>query len=196
MVRVPSPPSPALSGAARRRAPHEERFLGLAESIAAEEGVTQISALSWCSGSKYSLALAAAAPALVESLVLLTPSFVGATPDEEDSGFEKSLLTMCKVVSGQPGSAPGMARSMLALLEKGAGASPPPWLGHVKKPFTAGPCMIDYAEQLLHFRAHDVTGRLGGVTQPLLLVTASKDETTSAARAKRLCADLPAAAGG
>jgi pimeloyl-ACP methyl ester carboxylesterase len=136
---------------------------------------------------------------------LLAPSFAGepCADEEGDSAFEASLSTMCQVVDRLPASAPGMARSMQAMLSRSVLASPggdadstgaavfalhdrvtTPW---VYAPFEDAARMVAYSRQLLSFRAHHVVPA-GCLSMPLMLVTGEQDATTNNRRAHTLLA--------
>lgn len=177
-------------------------------SMLEQEGFTECSVIAWCAGAKFALELARRQSARVRSLMLLAPSFAGEPAHTgADSPFENSLQTMCGLVQRMPSSAESMARSMVSLLARSqggaAGAPVDPsgavvfalpdaaTMAWVHAPFVSGPSMVDYSRKLLAFRAHQVSrsADLARLQQPVLLVTAAMDTTTSNARARQLCLD-------
>jgi pimeloyl-ACP methyl ester carboxylesterase len=193
------------------------RFVHAVQAVLASEGVETCHVASWCGGSKYALELARKIPASVSSVALLAPSFAGEQVDDAtaggsgDSPYETSLATMCRVVNGTPGAAGGMARSMQAMLARGAQADPAdddrtgaalfalhdrvtaPWL---HAPFESARSMVAYSRQLLGFRAHRVAQRPDEprLEMPMMLVTGDLDAVTNNQRARALLASCGAVA--
>ena len=114
---------------------------------------------------------------------------------------------MCQVVDRMPAAAAGMARSMQAMLARGAQAPAAadaddaagagvfalhdrvttPWL---HAPFESAASMTAYSRQLIAFRAHRLAREAGepSSTLPLMLVTGELDATTNNRRARALLA--------
>jgi pimeloyl-ACP methyl ester carboxylesterase len=186
------------------------RFVRAVQAVLAAEGLAACHVASWCGGSKYALELARRIPESIASLALLAPSFAGEQVDGAgaggsggDSQYEASLATMCRVAVGMPGAAAGMARSMQAMLARGAQAGPvddegsganlfaqhdrltAPWL---HAPFESADSMVAYSRQLLAFRAHRVAQPHDEprLQMPLMLVTGAQDSVTNNQRARAL----------
>ena len=190
------------------------RFVRAVQAVLASESLAHCHVASWCGGAKYALELARRLPQAVSSLALLAPSFAGEKVDAVDgcdvgaggdSPYETSLATMCRVVDRTPGAAAGMARSMQAMLARGAQAKPTAadedaagtalfalhdrvttlWL---HAPFESAHSMVAYSRQLLGFRAHRVAPRPDEppLAMPMMLVTGELDATTNNQRARAL----------
>ncbi len=198
------------------------RFVRAVQAVLASESLAHCHVASWCGGAKYALELARRIPDAVSSLALLAPSFAGEQVDAGEGGaggdspYETSLATMCRVVDRTPGAAGGMARSMQAMLARGAQARPAvaaaadedaagtalfalhdrvttPWL---HAPFESAHSMVAYSRQLLGFRAHRVAQRPDepALEMPMMLVTGELDATTNNQRARALLASCGAMA--
>jgi pimeloyl-ACP methyl ester carboxylesterase len=176
-----------------------QHFEAAARAMLADAGHGSCHVLCWCSGAKGGVELARRWPGGVRSLLLFAPSFAGASGDAgADSSFEANLFTMCKLVDRMPQSAESLARSMMALMSKGAEGDNPyavadqvmlPWLW---APFASGANMVEYSRQLLNFRAHQLAPQAdaGPLELPVLLVTGEFDSTTSSERAREVCGTL------
>jgi pimeloyl-ACP methyl ester carboxylesterase len=180
-------------------------------AITAAEGIEQFHLLSWCSGAKLAMELVCAKPQAVKSLCMITPSFAGMEGVAgNDSGYEKNLHTMCKLVNQMPKTAPNMANSMMAIMKKSAhdlerfqkvskdavdilGLVDEVHLPLLYEAFSNGDNLIAYSRQLVRFRAHDIRPCLGNPAMqlPVMLVTGNADATTSSERAKDICKQLP-----
>jgi pimeloyl-ACP methyl ester carboxylesterase len=174
-------------------------------------GIDRCHVVSWCSGAKLAIELADAIPGSIRSLSLIAPSFAGIeSPQGCDSAYEKNLHTMCRIVRQMPKSAGNMASSMTAIMHKSSNdldrfhrnakdavdVFELPDAHHLPllyRPFSSAQNMVAFSQQLMHFRAHDITPRLGKQTLqvPVMLVTGRTDTTTSASRAKDICGRLP-----
>lgn len=189
-----------------------ETFVADAKAIIDTESHGACHLLSWCSGPKLAMELAARHPELVDALTLLTPSFPGVSGFDKshDSAFEKNLVTMCSLINKMPHAANSIVTSMAALRAKEAGDLNrfDPVISKDKtisvfslpdesfapllyQPFTDGPSIVGYSRQLVNFRAHDVAQLVAKVPQPTLLLTGGDDTTTSSPRAITLCQQLP-----
>jgi pimeloyl-ACP methyl ester carboxylesterase len=184
-------------------------------AMTAAEGIEQFHLLSWCSGAKLAMELVSARPQAVKSLCMITPSFAGMEGVAgNDSGYEKNLHTMCKLVNQMPKTAPNMANSMMAIMKKNAndlerfqkgikdavdilGLVDEVHLPLLYQAFSNGDNLLAYSRQLMRFRAHDIRPCLdsSAMQLPILLITGQVDATTSSERARDICKKLPQAIG-
>ncbi len=187
-----------------------EGFVEDAKALLNEERADSCHLLGWCSGPKLALELADKLPELVDSVMMLTPSFPGVTGfDNQDSAFEKNLLTMCSLVNKMPRAAKSMVPSMAAMRAKQEGnldrfdeaiskaktenvfsLANESFSKLLYEPFTDETLLVNYARQLMNFRQHDVAELVNTIKQPALLLTGSADTTTSSQRAIALCKSL------
>ena len=187
-----------------------DAFVEDAKAILTEERTDSCHLLGWCSGPKLALELANKLPELVDSLMMLTPSFPGVSGYEnQDSIFEKNLLTMCKLVDKMPRAAKMMVPSMASLRAKQDGdlnrfdkavskektesifsLANESFSKLLYEPFTNEALLVNYSRQLMNFRQHDIAELVNTVEQPVLLLTGSADTTTSSDRAIALCKSL------
>lgn len=175
------------------------RFLESVRQLLATQHTGPLHLLSWCGGAKFALDLARALPQDVASLCLVAPSYAGVDCGAGgDSSFETSLNTMCRLVQRTPAAADSMARSMLALLQRGDGAADDPqrlwslpdahtahWL---HEPYVSADRMRQYSRQLINFRAHAMSlpPALEPLSQPCLLIMGDSDTATCADRARAM----------
>jgi pimeloyl-ACP methyl ester carboxylesterase len=180
-------------------------------TVMAMEGIDHCHVLSWCGGAKLAMELTCAAPAMVKSLTLVTPSFAGMEGFAgSDSSYEKNLHTMCKLVNKMPKTAGSMASNMMAIMEKSSkdfdrfipgnkdsvdvlGLVDDYHLPLVYQPFSSAENLIEFSNQLIRFRSHDVTKLLQNTTLksiPIMLMTGTADATTSSDKAKDICKSL------
>ena len=175
------------------------RFLQSVRQLLATQQTGPLHLLSWCGGAKFALDLARALPQEVASLCLVAPSYAGVDCGAGgDSSFETSLNTMCRLVQRTPAAADSMARSMLALLQRGDGAADDPqrlwslpdahtshWL---HEPYVSAERMRQYSRQLVHFRAHAMSlpPAVEPLAQPCLLLMGDSDTATCAERARAM----------
>lgn len=180
------------------------QFLQSVRQLLATQATGPLHLLSWCGGAKFALELARALPQDVASLCLVAPSYAGVDVGAGgDSSFETSLNTMCRLVQRTPAAAESMARSMLALLQRGDGAADDPqrlwslpdahtahWL---HEPYVSADRMRQYSRQLVHFRAHALSlpPAVPPLSQPCLLVMGDSDTATCAERARAMGALTP-----
>jgi len=187
---------------------YQTRFAKELNCVLDNENITRCHLVSWCSGSKLAIDFAFRFKNRVDSLVLISPSFANKEVSDFDSTFEKSLFTMCGIVQRMPNAAGNMANSMKTLVEKNSedytqfsGEKDDPiaieslvdetYKDLVMQPFTSSQTMIEYSEQLLNFRDHDVANLVSEIHQPVLLIIGSHDTSTSTERAKLICRSLP-----
>ena len=192
----------------------EDRYVDVfvedAKALLTEERTDSCHLLGWCSGPKLALELADKLPELVDSVMMLTPSFPGVSGfDNQDSDFEKSLLTMCKLVNMMPRAAKSMVPSMAAMRAKQEGnldrfdkaiskektesifsLANESFSKLLYEPFTNETLLVNYSRQLMNFRQHDIAELVNTIEQPVLLLTGSADTTTSSDRAIALCKSL------
>lgn len=180
------------------------QFLQSVRQLLATQATGPLHLLSWCGGAKFALELARALPQDVASLCLVAPSYAGVDVGAGgDSSFETSLNTMCRLVQRTPAAAESMARSMLALLQRGDGAADDPqrlwslpdahtahWL---HEPYVSADRMRQYSRQLVHFRAHALSlpPAVPPLSQPCLLLMGDSDTATCAERARAMGALTP-----
>lgn len=174
-------------------------FLNSVRQLLATQATGPLHLLSWCGGAKFALDLARALPQEVASLCLVAPSYAGVDVGAGgDSSFETSLNTMCRLVQRTPAAAESMARSMLALMQRGDGAADDPqrlwslpdahtahWL---HEPYVSADRMRQYSRQLVHFRAHAMSlpPAVPPLPQPCLLIMGDSDTATCAERARAM----------
>ena len=175
------------------------QFLLSVRQLLATQATGPLHLLSWCGGAKFALELARALPQDVASLCLVAPSYAGVDVGAGgDSSFETSLNTMCRLVQRTPAAAESMARSMLALLQRGDGAADDPqrlWSLHdahtahwLHEPYVSADRMRQYSRQLVNFRAHALSlpPAAQPLAQPCLLLMGDSDTATCAERARAM----------
>lgn len=185
-----------------------ETLISDTRSIMATEGFSTFHIASWCAGGKLALELASALPDMTKSLLFITPSFAGIQGYAgADSSYERNLQMMSNLVVQSPKIANNIAKSMIAVITKSEAdptrfaADRKDWVNvlslpdeaHkslVYAPFASAENMLDYSEQVIRFRNHDITKALNNpnvLRKPTLLITGSVDTNTSTERATDIC---------
>ncbi|MFI9407018.1 alpha/beta fold hydrolase [Nocardia sp. NPDC052316] len=153
--------------------------------------------VAWCTGPKTALRVAADYPALVQSLVLLNPSFKGpGRPLTVDTEYESELVDLLTTVRARPRT----AARWIDALNRRRSTDPSSSIGlpaELDDPATSvfrdPPTLIAYAERHLEFWADDplLDPRVQAVDIPITVVSAAADVVVAASDAARVAAAFP-----
>ena len=167
--------------------------------ILRNEGIESCDILGWCTGPKLSLEFYRAQPGKVRSMVFLTGAFKGHKGMESlSTQYETYMEPLCRLVAARPEMAGSLIEKLKSVLLGQSGKGPGDEqdesrrnidniLGLVNKnlkplviePFLTEQSVISYARQLIDFWEHDVSGILGAVDVPVLVIAGQHDNIAS-----------------
>ncbi len=194
----------------------DEPVLTMAEQVEdlrrvlAAEGVAQAHLVGWCTGPKVALEFARRYPRSVASLVFVAGSFKRLGQDQElDTGYEKHLEHVCRIVQRQPRMASRVGKlldgggtstepaaspdSAPVAIEEALAAVDPVLQPEVSRPFGRPDVLVRYADQLLDFWSYDALDAAREVRVPALFVGAELDRIASPARLRAAARCVPGA---
>lgn len=165
------------------------------EAILEREKVSVCHLVGWCTGPKVAVDFYMKHPDSVLSMIFLNSTFKCLdTPADFDTDYERNFAPLCRVLQTHPNMAPSIMKSLqpteedLNLLDQSDSEQIAVSVlarmnedlkTHVRAPFQTVSGIVNYAQQIMDFWAHDSREKAPDVKAPVLLFSSEYDQVAS-----------------